>query len=222
MYILITTAVAGIIFTIGVFLLDRFLSSKKGDSLGADVLVNEDEAGELGETLEKALSYTELMLPLDSALEKEAGIENLLEQLSAEREKLKALDKQVEDLQSSVEVEEATHNELKKGKEEAVSLAHSIAARKDELRAEFDRLESELEQSLSQLSALASEVTLTADQQIAMNKISSALERGRAQLNTLNEIYTQAETRFLNLETQYTELEKEFTKLVEKELSAEA
>ena len=100
-------------------------------------------------------------------------------------------------------------------------MADSVRARKEELKSEYVRLESELENSLSQLSALSSEVTLTSDQQIGIKKIHGALEKTREQLNLLNEIYTQAQSRFLNLEAQYGELEKEFTKLVEKELSGE-
>lgn len=222
MYILITSILTGILFSGGVYLLNRILSSGQGDSVATEVVEREQEAAELEKNLEAALNYGESMSPLSDSLAKEEEIQTLLEQLAGEREKLSALDKQVEGLQQTVEQEEAAHNELKKGKEEAVELAHSVAARKDELHAEFARLEGELEQSLAQLSALAGEVSLTAEQQTALNKINTALERGRAQLNTLNEIYTQAETRFLNLEIQYSELEREFTKLVEKELSADA
>jgi chromosome segregation ATPase len=219
---LITAIIAGVIFLGAAFVLQKYLAAKqRGAGISSNIGEVEEKISDTDAAIQNALAHVESMMPLAKLKEREEELEGLNQQLGVEREKLEKLDKQVEKLQKTIEEEESAHNELKKGREEASTLADDVRANKERLASEYQQLESELKQSLSNLEALNTEVDLTADQQIAVDKIQGALESARVQLSTLSEMHSQAATRFTNLEAQYVELEKEFTKLVEKELSGE-
>jgi chromosome segregation ATPase len=219
MYILLTTIIAGLIFTASVIVSKIVITKKKeGAADASQINVMEMKTTKLAETIDNAIVRFGSMVPLDDFLTRQKQIADLEQQHSEEQAKLATLDKQVEKLQATVEAEEASHNALKKGKEEAAILADEVRSNKEQLTTEITRLENELASSLSELEVLSSEVDLSRDQQIALDRISSGLENARTQLRTLGDVYTQASTRFTNLESQFVELEKEFTKLVEKEL----
>ncbi len=203
----------------GLVLLSRYFAKNKPSGSSETAGDVESEIALVDGAMEQALSYVEDMLPLREAGERKAAIKDLEEQLEKENAKLAELDKKVEALQADVEVEEASHNELKKGKDEATMLAEELRATKDSLEAEAGRLQEELAQSLQHLESLSGEIEMTAEQKAALSKIGAALDSARAQFSSVAEIHSQAQTRFFNLEHQYLELEKEFTKLVEKELS---
>jgi chromosome segregation ATPase len=219
MYILVTSIIAGLIFTASVIVSKIVITKKKeGAADAAQINVLEQRAVKLAEKIDEAIVRFGSMVPLDDYLSREKQIADLEQQHGEEQAKLATLDRQVEKLQATVEAEEAAHNALKKGKEEASILADEVRSNKEQLTAEIARLENALASSLSELEVLSSEVDLSRDQQIALDRISSGLENARTQLRTLGDVYTQASTRFTNLESQFVELEKEFTKLVEKEL----
>lgn len=222
MSIFISTIVLGIVFSGIVFALMKYFQKKKESTGSGENMVGiEGEIQSMSDTIERGLSYCRDMIPYSKLKSRKADIERFNQQLSEERGKLEKLDKQVESLQGTIEVEESSHNELKKGKEEAGELAEQLRMNKDQLEGEYTRLEAELSRSLTEVSALSSEIEMTSDQKIACDKVQAGLENARLQLSTLADIYTQASTRFTNLENQYQELEGEFTKLVEKELGGQ-
>jgi len=222
MSIIISTIVLGILFSGIVFGLIKFFQKKKeGTGSGGNMTAIEEEINSISEAVEQGLAYCGEMIPYNKLKSREGDLEHLNRQLGEERAKLEKLDKQVEGLQGTIEVEEASHNELKKGKEEAGELAEQLRMNKEKLESEFSRLEADLTRSLTEVSALSTEIEMTSDQKIACDKVQSGLENARLQLSTLADIYTQASTRFTNLENQYQELEGEFTKLVEKELGGQ-
>lgn len=217
--ILLTLIICGALTTGGLFFVLRGFATRTKEGSSNDMDEQEQAVRKLDEEIQAALNYVSPMVPLADAVKREQDIAALRNEMAAESKKLGDLDGQLSKLQTAVEAAEASHNELKKGKEDSESLADEIRARKDDLASEAKRLEGDLVQSRAQLDVLSEEVTLNQQQKSALNSVTSALENASKQLISLNEIYTVASTRFTNLETQYRELEKEFTKLVEKELS---
>ena len=220
MGIVITSLIGGIVFSGAVFAFRMLLLRRQTDGASAAEMRDvETKCAEIGNKIDQAVKQLQKMASLDDYLHGESRISELREELAAERQKLEKLDKQVEKMQTSVEAEEAAHNALKKGKDEAVALAADVRTNKERLGTEVHKLEEDLETSLAELNALSSEVGLTVEQQQALDKIGQTLDQSRKQLRSLSDTYNQASTRFTNLEAQFVELEKEYTKLVEKELS---
>lgn len=221
MTFIIMSVVGAAIFWGSLILLNKQFTRRDTSSSSKDIADVEEQISAIDSAIEQAFIYCDKMIPLADSKEREDQIVALGAQLAEAQEKLQKLDQQVEKLQATVEEEEAHHNELKKGKEEAALLAHEIREHSQALESECAQLEQQLQNSQAQLTALSTEIKLTNEQTIAMNKINAALEKSHSQLQSLIEIHTLARNRFLNLETQYVELEKEFTKLVEKELSGD-
>lgn len=218
--------IVGIVFLLAFvavfFVLKKMLTQKSaGGGLQASIQNIDSQISAANEAIEQGLAHVKEMVSLDIFQAKEKELAALNKQLNGERLKLEKLDRQVEKLQANVESEEASHNDRKRGKEEAASLADQVRENTQRLASEYSRLEQELNQSLSQLTALNTEVELTNEQKIALDSVCNGVRMSQDQLSTLADVHTQATQRFTNLESQYQELEKEFTKLVEKELSGE-
>jgi chromosome segregation ATPase len=219
--------IVGMVFLlafVAVFIVLKKLLGQKsaGGGLQTSIRNLDSQISAANEGLEQGFAHIKEMVSLDVFQAKEKELAALNKQLNSERLKLEKLDRQVEKLQASVESEEASHNDRKRGKEEAASLADQVRENTQRLASEYSRLEQELNQSLSQLTALNTEVELTNEQKIALDSVYNGVRISRDQLSTLADVHTQAALRFTNLESQYQELEKEFTKLVEKELSGDA
>ncbi|MFN8389572.1 MAG: hypothetical protein U0136_04715 [Bdellovibrionota bacterium] len=217
--ILLSLIIFGALATGGLFMLLKSFAKKTTAGNSSGMTEIENSIQQLDEHINRSFEYFDQMLPLGDAVQKEQEIAAVRADLAVESKKLADLDAQLTKLQAAVETAEAAHNELKKGKEDSDKLADEVRSKKDQLAAETKAIEGELAQSRAKLDVLSEEVSLTKDQKIALNSVTSSIDASSKQLLALSEVYTVAATRFSNLENQYRELEKEFTKLVEKELS---
>ncbi len=217
---IVAAILGGVFFSGAVFAFRKFkLRHKLDENVAASAETLKAENAKFGSKIDQVIAALGPMLPLDEYLTQDKKVSDLSMQLKEAQERLGKLDRQVETMQVTVEAEEAAHNALKRGREDAVMLVAEVKANKERLTEEVKHLEDQLATSLAELQVLNSEVGLTAEQQEALDQVGQTLENARTQLRTLADIHTQATMRFTSLETQFMELEKEFTKLVEKELS---
>ena len=199
----------------------KVLRSQASKEVGKERDVFKAEIAKFDDAIEVALSSLSGMSPLSDVRELEEKRKKIAADFDVERGKVTKLEGDLAALQKKVDKQEARHNELKKGKEDADRIADDIRANQEKLLAESKKLESELGQSKAQMSALVSSLPLDADQRAAIKEITDAVEKLGEQLKTLMEVNEVTSGRFLALQTQYSELEKEYRKLVDKELSGE-
>lgn len=196
------------------------LLSKRQSSGASDQIHTIDKSiDELNSAIESALNQFAELISADELDSLDNAKSELDANLKTVQKKLQSLELALQNKQIEVDKAESTHNELKRSKEAAEVLADELKASKSKLDAEHAALEGELNQSLTQLEVLSTELKLNPQAEAGMNKIRNSLINSQTQLKNLVQIYRQGSTRFVNLQTQYRDLEKEFTKLVEKELS---
>lgn len=171
------------------------------------------------ELLEKALSHLETQVSLSELFTKQDELQDAKNRVVTLEEKQVKLEEQLKSMQADQAREEEAHNEIKKGKEGFLALASELRQKRDTLENERATLEREFEQSVVKLSSLSSEVTLTDEQQKALDEINQMLNDTKAQLKSHGDVYKQSEKRYDNLQKQYSDLEEEFAKLVDLELS---
>ena len=121
--------------------------------------------------------------------------------------------------QSNVDTREAAHNKIKMGKEDCDRIADELRGNRESLLSQAQKLEKELEVSKTQMTVLAGETGLTAEQQRTVNDLNQHLSLAAMQFKETHDVFQQASQRFLNLQAQYAQLEKEFKNLVEQQMS---
>jgi chromosome segregation ATPase len=173
----------------------------------------------IDELLERAISHLESQVSLNDLFSKQDELQEAKNRVVALEEKQKKIDAQLAKMQEDQAREEAAHNEIKKGKEGFLALAKELRQNKDTLENERATLEREFEQSVVKLTSLSSEISLTDEQQKALDEINQMLNDTKVQLKQQVDVYRQAEKRFENLQKQYSDLEEEFARLVDLELS---
>jgi chromosome segregation ATPase len=218
-WILIVLILAGGLSTAAILFSVRVFSQQSSKSFGKDRDILKAESAKFDGIIERAAEYTRTMISLDEVKTIEAKKTQVLQVVAEERSRVKRVEQDLEQLQVKVDKQEAKHNELKKGKEDAERLADDIKANKERLLSEAKKLQDELQQSKSQMETILSEVDLNEEQISALKDITTSIEKMGAQMKELADIHTQSSGRFVNLQKQFSELEKEFRKLVDKELS---
>jgi len=199
----------------------KSLRAQASKAVGKESDTVREQIRTLEGAIERSLSYVSPMAPLGEVKELEGQRGVILQQFEVEQGKVKNLEGDLQVLQKKVDKQEARHNELKKGKEDADRIADEIRTNQETLLLQTKRLESELDQSKAQLTAFSSNSALTADQKAGMAEIQATVEKLLVQLQALREVNEDTTGRFLALQTQYSDLEKEYRKLIDRELSGE-
>jgi chromosome segregation ATPase len=205
-------------FVCGCWLLLKFSRKNSQTDHSANIKILEAKIEEINSSINNALNYSSQLVPLESALERKSEEKIIRAELEKELKTLKQLEMRLNSLQTEVEVAEASHHEIKRGKEASEELSKAIKERKDKLDKENNKIINDIDLSLDQLSSLSKGLSLTKDQDTGMKIIFNGISNSKKQIQTLVQAYKQSSGRFINLQAQYQDLEKEFTKLVEKEL----
>ena len=220
-YIILSSVIGGIFFILVLFLLDKFLA-KKYTGVATDGLKTIiPEIEQLDVSLVAAREHLATLEPISKLIEVKEREKSINEALEEQQVIFNKLESKLKDMQVKVEGAESAHNSLKKEKEESVNLAAELKDRNVKLDQDNNTLQSELSQSLGQLTLLSSEIKLTPDQEAGFKKLRASVTAANEQLKTLSGTYKRSSGRFTALFAQYSDLEKEFTKLVEKELGGD-
>lgn len=206
------------LFVAGFWLLLKFCRKNSQTDHSSNINELESEIGKINESIANALDYSTRLVPLESALERKREEKEIRAELEKELNTLKQLEIKLTSLQTEVEIAEASHHEIKRGKEASGELSKAIKDSKDKLEKENIKTMANLDLSLDQLSSLSKGLTLNKDQDTGMKIIFNGISNSKKQIQTLVQAYKQSSGRFINLQAQHQDLEKEFTKLVEKEL----
>ncbi len=220
-YIILSSVIGGLIFALALFFLDKFLAKKHTGEATDELKTIIPEIEQLDISLEAARAHLRVLEPISKLIEVKEKEKNINETLEIQQVIFKKLETKLKEMQVKVEDAESAHNSLKKEKEESVNLATELKDRNVKLEQDNNTLQSELSQSLGQLTLLSSEVKLTPDQEAGFKKLRASVTAANEQLKTLSGTYKRSSNRFTALFAQYSDLEKEFTKLVEKELGGD-
>ena len=197
----------------------KVLSRQQSSGAAGQIEEIDKKISVINSSIDNAIKKFEHLVSADELEQLDSAKDQLNKTLQEVQSKLHNLENALASKQKEVDAAESSHNDLKRSKEAAAVLADDLKATKAKLESEHKALETELNQSLSQLQALSSELHINPQAEAGINKIKNSLSNSQIQLKTLIQIYQQGSTRFVNLQEQYKDLEKEFTKLVEKELS---
>jgi chromosome segregation ATPase len=218
---LISLVVIGVFASMLTYLAFRLLQAQASRSAGKERESVKAEVAKYDNAINLVIEKLNLMVSFDEISELDKRKAQIGEEVKVEQQKVEQLQTSLSKLQEKVDVQEAKHAELKKGREDSQRIADDIREKKEILAAEYDKLQGDLAQSQSQVSELSNGVEMDDGQKNALNDIQASLKSMLDHMNEVQEANKLATQRFMNLETQYTELEKEFRKLIDKELSGE-
>ncbi len=204
-------------------LLLYFLLSFKQKKISAEVtemLDNIDkrkkEVSNLDQKVTDALTYLSKMQPLDLALELEEKIKNLKKEneiesvnVTASEEKQKAIQEQLQKLQSTKEKKSSINENISSTKYEVNNnQINAIAASDQEI--DFNTLIEELANFVKKTETMESK-----DKEI-LQEAGISLAKFQGHLSFLIETYNTTSKRVTGLHTQYQELQQEYQKLLSK------
>ncbi|MDD2943762.1 MAG: hypothetical protein PHC51_12450 [bacterium] len=184
------------------------------ESTGSDT-----DASALHAAIAHSLDRLEQMIPWDQAVSVHNETKKMLDERDACAKQIAQLEKELDIQQGEIDAREKKHNKLKEGKGDAERLAEEIKATQAQLKAESNRLQSQINDSVNQMEVLSAEVSLSAEQTKQLKNIQETLKNLGDRLKMLTKTREQSANRFITLENQYRELEIEYRKLIEKELN---
>ena len=214
----ITLLICGLVTTAVIWLMLKRVgnpSSQKG-SRKKSIESTPEDAKKLDTTIARVINAIEGMTPLPEITAKENELANLKEKLEEKVRWMSQLDAKVAELQAEVNQANEKQLALKKANAERADFANNIRADRERLELELNQSKDQLKQCQEHLSSLSQEVNLDVEQTSSVDNISNSIVETDQRLAVLEQVYKTTLDRFLGMESQFAELEKEYQRLKDK------